>query len=325
MRLPIRSVLLSVGCVAFAVGCGGATSNPVSVADDPMIQSAGSISISLTDGPWEDAQALVLHITGIDLGHTNGEVVALEMPGGPMSIDMMQLQNGISQALVSEMTVPAGQYEWMRLVIDLQQSHLDVETGARHNMQMGPESSNGLEVQHFYEITESVHAEFMLDFDLRQGVQRHDMGMMGDQYELHSAMRLVNMQDSGGMTGLVEEAMIDVNHPDCDDALGGNWVYLYHGGATDPDDISEQDSDGRPGPMATDRVEMDPGTGEFSYHFGYLPAGSYRVAFTCSGEWDEDGDDDYPSDPDGRFDFQMFSGPLEVVHGQLHRFDLSDQ
>jgi hypothetical protein len=151
------------------------------------------------------------------------------------------------------------------------------------------------------------------------------MGMMGDQYELHSAMRLVNMREAGGVTGIVETAMIDINHPDCDDAPGGNWAYLFDGGAAGPDDISEQDSDGMPGPMATDRVEMDPGTGDYSYHFGYLPAGSYRIAFSCSGEWDEDGDDDFPSDPDGRFHFQMFSDPTDVVAGQLHRFDLMRQ
>jgi len=247
------------------------------------------------------------------------------MAGGGMSIDMMQLQNGVSQALVSEMPIPAGQYEWMRLQIDLSQSHFDSTTGSRHNMQMGPNSINGLEIHRTFDIAESGHEEFMLDFDLRQGIHRHDMGMMGAQYELHSAMRLVKLRDSGDMTGLVGGSMIDVNHPGCDDAPGGNRAYLFHGDVTDPDDISAVDSDGNPGPVATDRVEMDPGSGEFSYHFGYLPEGSYRVAFTCSGEWDEEGDDDYPIDPDGRFDFQMFSDPIDVLAGQMQRFDLSHE
>lgn len=314
---PVGAVIL------FFVGCSGGTSNPPPAVDDPASQPTGRISISLTDGPWDEAQSLVLHISGIELGHTSRGTVALQLSGGPMSVDMMRLQNGLSQALVSNMTIPAGQYEWMRLQIDLGQSHFDTMAGARHNMRMGPNSSGGLEVRQLFEIAESTHLEFMLDYDLRQGVHRHEMGMMGDQFELHSAMRLVNMQDSGGMTGLVDGTMIDVNHPDCDDAPGGNWAYLFHGSATDPDDIAESDSDGRPGPIATDRVEMDPGTGDFSYHFGYLPAGSYRVAFTCSGEWDEGDDDDYPSDPDGQFNFQMFSETFDVVHGQLHRFDLT--
>jgi hypothetical protein len=67
---------------------------------------------------------------------------------------------------------------------------------------------------------------------------------------------------------------------------------------------------------------MDPATGDHFYHFSYLSPGSYRIAFTCSGEWDEDGDDDYPSDPDSRFDFHMFSDPMNVTAGQARRVDL---
>ena len=99
-------------------------------------------------------------------------------------------------------------------------------------------------------------------------------------------------------------------------------MYVFPADADAPDDIADTESDDVPGPIATDRVEMNPGTGAHEYHFGYLPEGSYRVAFSCSGEWDEAGDDDYPADPDGRFDFHHFSGPLDVVAGQMHRHDL---
>jgi len=118
------------------------------------------------------------------------------------------------------------------------------------------------------------------------------------------------------------QSHIDINHPDCDSAPGGNWAYLFPVDAVIPDDVAEPESDGVAGPLAADRVEMDPATGDHFYHFGFLSPGSYRIAFTCSGEWDEDGDDDCPSDPDGRFDFQMFSDPMDVMAGQMHRIDL---
>ena len=116
MKCLVMSVFFGVAFVALATGCGGGSSDPAPITNDPVVQATGSISISLTDGPWEDAQAVVLHITGIELGHANNEVIQLQMPGGPMSIDMMQLQNGMSQALISAMTIPIGQYEWMRLL-----------------------------------------------------------------------------------------------------------------------------------------------------------------------------------------------------------------
>jgi hypothetical protein len=321
-QMRISGELAAAAAVIFAIstGCGGGASTTT---NDAVNQTNGSISVSITDGPWEDAQAMVLHITGMDLGQSNGDVIHLGLGGGPMSVDMMQLQNGAFDMLVSGTDVPIGAYEWMRLRIDASQSYMDLaSTGARHMMQMGADATDGLEVHEPFQIMRATHSQFMLDFDLRRGVQHRDMGMMGDRYELHSAMRLINMDNAGGLSGMVAASMIDINHPDCDSAPGGNWAYLFPGDATVPDDIANIDSDGVPGPMATDRVEMDVATGDHYYHFGFLSPGSYRIAFTCSGEWDEDGDDDYPSDPDGRFDFQMFSGPMDVTAGQMHTVDL---
>ena len=301
-------------------GCSS-SSNEALPPDQP---TTGSMSISLTDDPWEDAMEMVLHVTGIEMGHFDGRVVRLDMRGGGMSIDMVQLQNGESQMLVGAMEIPTGQYDWMRIMIDPAQSHIDLaSTGGRHGMRMGPDAEQGLEVLHSFEIIESMHSEFMLDFDIRRGVQHHDNGMMGGEYRLHSAMRMVDMGESGGLMGEVHASMIDVNHPDCDDAPGGNWAYLFHGNTAEPDDITDVDTDGMNGPIAADRIDMDTMTGEHRYYFGYLEPGQYRIAVTCSGEWDEVGDDDYPMDPDGQFAFQMFSGPMEVMPGQMHDNDLS--
>jgi uncharacterized protein DUF4382 len=283
----------------------------------------GTISVSLTDGPREDASEMVLHVTGIEMGHADGRIVNVGMAGGPMEVDMMQLQNGMSVQLVDGVEVPMGQYEWMRLSIDPALSHVGLaNTGGHHSMQMGSNAADGLEVHDRFEIGEREHSEFMLDFDTRLGLQHHSGGMMGDRYELHSAMRMVHMGEAGGMRGIVDPSMIDVNHAACDDLPGGNWVYLFPGDAAQPDDIAMPDTDGMAGPMAVDRVELDTMTGDHRYHFAYLEPGTYRLAMTCSGEWDEDSDDDYPSDPDGQFGFQMFSDPVEVMAGQMHDIDL---
>ena len=267
---------------------------------------------------------MVLHVTGIEMGHADGSVVTIDMTGGGMGIDMMQLQNGEARMLADNVDMPIGQYDWMRLMIDPAQSHIDLaSTGGRHGMQMGSDAIDGLEVQHTFEIGQSQHSEFMLDFDIRRGVQHHDTGMMGGEYRLHSAMRMVEMSESGGLMGAVDASMIDVNHPDCDDAPGGNWAYLFHGDTMEPDDIADIDTDGMGGPIAADRIDMDTMTGEHRYHFGYLDPGQYRVAITCSGEWDEVGDDDHPTDPDGQFTFQMYSEVMEVISGQMHDNDLS--
>ena len=304
-----------------ACGGGGGDATPVSQSANAGVQP-GTVTLAITDGPMEEAHALVLHVTYIEFGHADNGVTRLELQSGPVSLDMMQLQNGMTHALLERVTVPAGEYHWLHLGIDPDSSYMELQTGAHHQLQLG--DPNGLRVDEHFEVFASQHAEFVLDFDLRLGVQHHQMGgMMGDQYELYSsALHLMHMEDVGGITGTVDAALADVNHAGCDPAFGGNWAYLFPGDATQPDDVTESDMDGMAGPIATDRVELDVGTGEFRYHFAFVPAGSYRVAFTCAGEWDESGDDDYPTDPDGRFDFHAFQGPVEVVAGQVSEFHI---
>ena len=317
-------ILVAAAAATFPVlqGCGGSSSSDT-VATPPPAPATGTISVSITDDPWHDMESMVLRITGMEFGHSNGDVHHFDIPGGPMDIDMMQLQNGVFQGLMSGIDMPVGDYDWMRVQIDAGQSYMqDHGTGGHHGFRMGQNATNGLEIQQQFQIQAGIHIEFMLDYDLRQGVRHSHMGMMGDQYELHSALRLVHMQEAGGLSGMIDPSLIDINHPDCDPADGGNWVYVFPGDATAPDDIAEIESDAVPGPIAADRIEMDPGTGNHLYHLGYLPEGTYRVAFTCSGEWDESGDDDYPSDPDGKFDFHAFSGPITVTAGQVQRHDL---
>lgn len=311
--------MAAAAMATFIYGC----SSDSSETPPPAEATTGSITISLTDDPWEDAMEMVLHVTGVEMGRADGSVVTVEMAGGGMSVDMMQLQNGASTMLADGVEVPMGQYEWMRLTIDPTQSHIDLaSTGGRHGMQMGSDAENGLEVMHNFEIGQSQHGEYMLDFDIRRGVQHHDTGMMGGEYRLHSAIRMVDMSQSGGLMGAVDPSMIDVNHPDCDNAPGGNWAYLFHGDVAEPDDIADVDTDGMQGPLAADRIDLDTMTGEHRYYFGFLDPGQYRVATTCAGEWDEVGDDDYPNDPDGEFAFHMFSEPMEVTAGQMHDNDL---
>lgn len=321
MKSLTSAVAAVTTSLIFVAGCGGSSSS--SAVTPPPVPSTGTITVSITDDPWHDMDSMVLRITGMEFGHSNGEVHHFDIPGGPVDVDIMQLQNGAFHGLMSDVEMPVGNYDWMRVQIDVGQSYMqDRGTGGHHDFRMGPNASHGLEVHHQFQIQGGLHSEFMLDFDLRQGVRHSHMGMMGDQYELHSALRLIHMNEAGGLSGMVDPALIDVNHPDCDPANGGNWVYVFPGDATAPDDIADVESDGVPGPIAADRVEMGPGTGNHLYHFGFLPEGSYRVAFTCSGKWDEAGDDDYPSDPDGKFDFQAFSDPFDIIAGQMHGRDL---
>ena len=319
MEVPIL-----FGCVLLTA-CGGGSSsggsNDLSGTGDNTHVASGTVTVGITDGPMEEAENLVLNLTHISFGHDDGDVTRIALSDGPMSLDMMRLQNGTSENLVDYASLPAGLYRWMELGIDLDQSGLELQSGGHHRMQLG--DPQAMRIEEMFEISAGEHGDFIIDFDLRRSIQHHDMGgLMGEEYELHAGMRLMRTNEAGSLSGTIDISLVDAYQLDCDSNAGGNWAYLYPGEAREPDDLAETETDGIPGPIATDRVELDAETGEYQYHFSYIPSGIYRVAFSCSSEWDEAGDSDYPNDPDRKFNFQVFGEPVEVRAGQMSEHHL---
>ena len=211
--LSIHFLILSVAVLA---SCGGSSSN-----DSITPPATGTVTVFLTDGPMDEAQSLVFHVTHVDMGHADGSITHVVLPGGPLDIDMMHLQNGAVQSILNNMTIPAGHYEWIELGVDLTQSHIGTMSGGQHNMTMSTAYPfRGTEP---FEIGLAQHLEFVMDFDLRRGVQQHDMGgMMGVEYQLHDAMRLMITDNTGGISGTVDVSLMDFNQASCDSTTGGN-------------------------------------------------------------------------------------------------------
>lgn len=312
-----------------AAGCGGGGDTDASVGNPPPQTATGSLTLALTDGPMRSVEELVLHVEYLELRHSNGQVVRVEPHGGPGDIDLAALTNGRLHDLLDRSAVPAGEYHGLMIGVDPERSHVGFADGSQHPMRFG--DAAGLNIPSPFTVHRDEHAEFVLDVDLGQSLHQHSGGGghggpgggMGDFYEFHSVVHMIGAGSSGGLAGSIDSSLVDINHPDCDPAAGGNWAYLFAGTAGEPDDIAEVEEDGRDGPIVTDRVELHDATGEYRYHFAFLEPGSYRVAFTCSGEWDEAGDNDYPEDPDGEFGFQAFSDPVEVIAGQMTVRDIN--
>ena len=328
MSIPRLSTMMPVFGLSLVAACGGGggSAAPATGSAELPLPGTGSLTLALTDGPMQAVQELTVHVDALELHHADGRTMRLEPLGGPASIDVAALQNGQLHDLLDRAQVPAGHYRGVDIVIDPDRSHVDFADGSQHPMTFA--WADGIRVAAPFDVGPGAHAEYVIDFDLRQGLQMHHGagghmgGGMGDYYELHSATRMIDTSTAGGLVGAVDASLVNINNAACDSALGQNQAYLLPASATEPDDIAEVETDGRPGPLVTDRVELHPGVGEYRYHFAFLAAGSYRVAFTCAGEWDESSDNDYPSDPDGRFGFQAFSEPVDVIAGEVTVLDI---
>ena len=67
--------MVATAMTIFLYGCGSSSNEAPPPAQAP---TTGTVSVSLTDGPWEDAMEMVLHVTGMEMGHSDGSIVAVD-------------------------------------------------------------------------------------------------------------------------------------------------------------------------------------------------------------------------------------------------------
>src|SRR5215469_16295363 len=107
----LRSVLGSavVLCALLsACGGGGSSGGPSS-----------TLNVSLADAPTSlsGVQSVFITVTGVQVQPTNGSPLTFNL-SGPLSVDLLTLQQGNIARLVNGASVPAGSYAWLRLILD---------------------------------------------------------------------------------------------------------------------------------------------------------------------------------------------------------------
>lgn len=260
-------VVLAALCTAFLVGCGGG---------DSASSSTGKLSLGITDAPVDDATAVVVKFTAIELKPESGDAFTVNLDPAP-SIDLLALAGGSSRELLSEREVPAGRYTWVRLLIDAQQdsSYIDLEDGRRFPLRVPSGSESGLKLIRGFTVAAGSVSNFTIDFDLRKSVIAPPG--QAPNYILKPVLRIVDNLQVGTLTGTVAAAWV----PDGCMPL----VYLFTGANVVPDDL---DSAAAPDvdPLVSVPVELDVASGEWRFRIAFIEAGDYTAAFTCDGALD---------------------------------------
>lgn len=301
-----------------ASGCGSGSSGASGDAD------RGMISIAVTDAPVDDASAVVIAMTELELKPAGGEAFSVPVTGAPRELDLTDFTDGASATIVEDEDVPAGGYDWMRIHIDESASYIQLESdGAMYPLVVPSSGQTGFKLVSGFTVPVNGSATYMLDFDVRKSVVEPP-GLAGPNGEprrfvLKPAVRIMNAAETGAVEGVVDASLVDVNNERClaaDPPLTGNAVYVFEGLDTVPDDVADEETDEAAPPLTSDIVEMNDTTGEFEYHLMFLRPGPYTLAFTCSGTADGAGDDDYPAPSDSGFDFDATIN-VEVVSGEV--------
>jgi hypothetical protein len=275
----VGSVLGAVACIialAFLAACGGGGSDSPGPDTPP---EPGRLTLRITDSPVTAAQRVVVQFTGVEIKKVNGDTEVFDF--APRQIDLLALDGGGSEILLTDEELPSGEYEWIRLKVnagrDASDSFIELDDGALHPLFIPSGNQTGLKLIRGFTIGAGSTHNFTIDFDLRRSVI-HPPGL-GEPYLLKPVLRLVDNLQVGTLDGTVAATLI------VDGCVPA--VYLFTGAGIVPDDLASATP-----PLASTAVNLDETTGEFRFRLGFVPTGTYTVAFTCAADDDDAETDD---------------------------------
>ena len=272
----VNKTLIIALATYVVVGCSGGSSAPMQ--DVTAGEATGIVNIAVTDAAVDSVTEVWVEFTGVTLKPQTGDEVVVTFDT-PKSINLLDLQDGKTEALLPDTRVPAGPYDWMRLGVNAEFDHVMdsyamLEDGSQVELRIPSCSQNGLKLVSGFTVTQNASTNLVIDWDLRKALS-DPKGQPG--MHLRPALRVTDMAAFGTLEGTVAEALTSADG--CGDDAGiGNAVYVYNGIVDSPFDIRAADTD----PVVTATVGED-----FVYAISYLSAGDYTVAFTCQAELDD--------------------------------------
>lgn len=289
-------------------GCGGGSGSAQT--GDAM----GTLNIALTDAAVDNVSEVWVEFTGVTLKPQSGDEMVVVF-AAPKRINLLDLQNGKTEALLPDTTVQAGPYNWIRLAVNAEfdnvyDSYAMLNDGSQVELRVPSGSQSGLKLVSGFTVTADQSTNIVIDWDLRKALT-NPAGQPG--MHLRPALRITDMAEYGTLTGTVAESLITAGGCNAEGATedSGNAVYVYVGATAVVVDIMDAETD----PVATANVTQD-ANGIYRFEVAYLSVGNYTAAFTCQAEFDAPETDD---------DIQ-FSGVINdvsIVHGETRTIAFS--
>ncbi|MET0660187.1 MAG: DUF4382 domain-containing protein [Steroidobacteraceae bacterium] len=262
-------------------------------------ESTGTMSLSITDAPVDDASSVVVQFSGVAFKRAGASAERVQnLSPSPRQLDLLEYQEGRAALLLDDVTLPAGDYEWIRLIVDNQSnvrdSYVTLLTGEECELRVPSGAESGLKLNRGFTLPANGSAALTIDFDLRKSLhappgQHGSTESCTQGYLLRPTLRVVDDANVGAIAGTVDSALVTA------DCLPK--AYIFSGASIVPDDLEETAPASDQDPLSVASVAVAPGDTVYRYHAAFLPPGQYNVAFTCS-------DDDATAD-----DALVFSTP----------------
>ena len=255
--------------------CGGSGSS-----SGPAI-----LNLGVTDSPVTSASAVVVSFTGVELQpHGGGSAVTFNF-NSPQTIDLLNEQNGNEASLLSGASVPAGNYDWIRLLLNVSSngtvanSYIEIN-GAQYPLVIPSGAQTGLKLVQGFTMTANQIANFTIDFMLQESITAPPGLTSGggtQDYILKPALRLINNVQAGTISGTVALSTLQ-SESACLAGYSGSGplpnaqVDIFSGAVTPSSSVA---------PVVEPEIALS-ASGSYSYDQPLLLAGDYTVALACS-------------------------------------------
>lgn len=278
--------------------CGGGGGSSPTANNTP---TTGSLSIAITDAPVDGAQHVYVQFSGLTIKPASGDEIEF-LFDEPKQIDLLALTGSDSEALINGETVEAGDYNWIRLMVDTEgslDSYIVLSDGSENELNIPSGAETGLKLVSGFTVAQGSTHNFTIDFDLAKSIVKPASARQ--DYKLKPTLRLIDNQAVGTLSGIVSAELVAEACTDTTTTWGA--VYLYEGADATPMPlyvVDDPDTEATEASNVFTSVELDSeldANGDYTYSIGFLASGAYTVAYTCNNLDDSVYDPDTPLDP----------------------------
>ncbi len=160
----IRKALVVTAAVALLAACGGGSDGDKS--------QTGRLKLSMTDAPVDDVQEVWVKFSAVEF-KPEGDAPVLNPLSPAQSLNLLEFQDGRAAVLVNDAVLPAGRYEWIRLVVDnvpnVRDSYV-MANGAECELTVPSGAESGLKMNRGFTLPADGSVALTVDFDLRKSL-----------------------------------------------------------------------------------------------------------------------------------------------------------
>lgn len=270
MKKSLISYSIALASMTAMTGCGGSSND----------SGTGTLNLSITDGAIDSAKNVFVTFSGVEVGSQQFDF------DSPKTIDLLDLQGSASAPLLEGVELEAGSYQGMRLKVLTegdQDSYIVLDDSSQHELEIPSGSTSGLKLNRNFDISANGTVNFTIDFDLRKSITISSPNSNTPTYKLRPTLRITDNSQIGHVKGAVDGTLLS-------NECGENEsraVYIFEGNDATIDDEGSANS-----PVASSLINYDQESTNYSYEIGFIDAGDYTLALTCTADLDDPESDD---------------------------------